>query len=74
FCVWRQPARRQTHFLTCFEAFAALGTGAFYRERQQKLDRPIDLEPLRTDLADVTASWAAEGVVVGAEAALDIEF
>ncbi|NNJ26648.1 hypothetical protein [Alienimonas chondri] len=74
YCVLRHPPRRAEHFLTCIDAFARLGTRAFYRERARELGVPPDLAPLRADVAAIVEDWAENGVAAGSDAALEIDF
>jgi hypothetical protein len=72
--ILRNPIRRVDHFLQCVEEFAALAAEVVYRSRGISLGRPPDLTPVRADIGAVVLHWASQGIVVGSDAALAIEF
>lgn len=72
--VLRNPERRAEHFLRCVQDFAAVGSGAVYRSRGVSLGSPPDLSPVRADIAAVVRHWAAEGITVGSEEALEVDY
>jgi hypothetical protein len=72
--ILRNPERRADHFLRCVREFAALGSAVVYRSRGVTLGSPPDLSPLRADIAAVVRHWAAEGIAVGSDDALALDF
>jgi hypothetical protein len=74
YSVLRNPERRAEHFLRCVQAFAALSSDVVYRSRSVPLGSPLDLSPVRADIAAVVRHWAAEGIAVGSDDALAVDF
>lgn len=74
YSVLRNPVRRAEHFLRCVQEFAALGNGVEYRNRGRALGNPPDLEPLQADIAAVVRYWADQGIAVGSDEAMSVEF
>lgn len=74
YSVLRNPERRAEHFLRCVKEFAAMGSGVVYHSRGASLGLPPDLSPVRTDIAAVVRYWAAEGIAVGSDDALAVDF
>jgi len=74
FNVLRNPSRRGIYFLKCVERFAALGHEVHYRSRNVPLGNPPLLAVVREDLESITRHWASEGIVVGSQEALEIDF
>jgi hypothetical protein len=71
--VLRNPAERADQFLRCVERFAALGKAVTYRSRGVELGRPPDLSVVRADIGAVVQHWAAVGIAVGSDEALEVE-
>lgn len=72
--VLRNPARRADHYLKCVAAFAEFGANNFYCSRGIELGMPPDLSPVRADIDAIVRSWASRGIVVGSDAALEVDF
>lgn len=72
YCILRHPERRAEHFLRCVQAFSAVGADAVYRGAS--LGSPPDLSRVRADIAAVVRRWADAGIVVGSDAALELDF
>lgn len=72
--VLRNPVHRAEHFLRCVQEFAALGSRAVYRNRGTALGSPPDLSRLRSDIEAVVRHWAAQGITVGSDDALAMDF
>jgi hypothetical protein len=72
--VLRNPEQRADHFLRCVQGFAACGAGVEYRTRGVPLGSPPDLSPVRADIAVVVRHWAVEGIAVGSDDALAVDF
>lgn len=74
YSILRNPACRAEHFLRCVEEFAALASGVFYRNRGIMLGTPPNLGLLRDDITAVVQHWASEGVIVGSDEALGVDY
>ena len=72
--VLRNPAHRAEHFLKCVTEFAALGCGAIYRNRGIPLGTRPDLSAIQADIDAITRHWAAQGIVVGSDDALAVDY
>jgi hypothetical protein len=72
--ILRNPARRAAHYLKCVQGFAAFGASAYYRNRGVELGKPLNLSPLSADIDAVVRHWASEGIVVGSDEAMEIDF
>jgi hypothetical protein len=72
--ILRNPARRADHYLKCVQGFAALGTSVVYRSRQLDLGKPPKVSQLRADIDAVVKHWATEGIEVGSDDALEIDY
>jgi hypothetical protein len=72
--VLRNPARRAEHFLRCVREFVGLGAGGVYRNRGESIGSPPDLSQLQTDIEAVIQHWADEGISVGSDDALAVDF
>lgn len=72
--ILRNPIRRAEHYLLCVAGFAGVGAKVTYRNRKAVLGTPPDLTHLRADLEAVVQHWAAQGIAVGSDAALEIDF
>ncbi len=73
YSILRNPAYRFDHFVKCVLGFAALGSGAVYRNRGEPLGSPADLSPMRKDFDAVVQHWAERGITVGSDKALKID-
>src|SRR5262249_24585638 len=74
FNVLRNPERHQRHYLRCVEEMASYGERVLYRSRGTPLGNPPNLTPLRDDLRGITEQWASQGIAVGSQRALEIDF
>jgi hypothetical protein len=72
--ILRNPARRADHYVKCIQGFAAFGTSVLYRSREVELGMPPNLTLLRADLDAVVRHWASEGIKVGSNEALEMDF
>lgn len=72
--ILRNPAHRSDHYMKCVIAFSKFGIGITYCNR--KLDLPLtsELSQLRVDIDSVVRHWAANGIEVGSNDALMVEF
>ena len=73
FNVLRNPERFATHYLHCIERFAALGYACYYVNRNTSLGQPPFLSEVRADIDATVRHWRNAGIIVGSDAALDIE-
>ena len=72
--VLRNPERRSHHFLRCVQEMGALGAGVEYRSRGVSLGSPPNLTPVKADIAAIIQHWAADGIEVGSDDALAVDF
>jgi hypothetical protein len=72
--ILRNPVRWTEHFLKCVVAVAEFGTGTLYRNREVNLGSPPDLSSVRADIDSVVRHWATEGIEVGSNEALELDF
>jgi len=72
--VLRNPAHLAEHYLKSIERFAAIGEKVHYRSRDADLGSPINPEPIKQDIAAITQYWTAQGVIVGSDEALQLDF
>jgi hypothetical protein len=70
--VLRNPERRAEHYLFCGARLAALAERISYRGDELPADRVH--EQLGEDIAAIVKHWAAKGIPVGSEEALEIDF
>lgn len=70
--VLRNPEYRVEHFLTCVNRFATIAGRIVYRGEEVAA---AELEGrVRGDIAAVVQHWVGEGIVVGSNEALEIDF
>lgn len=74
YSVLRNPVRHAAHFIRCIEELSRFGIGVRYNSRQLELGVPPDLSALQCDIDAVVQHWAAEGIVVGSNDALELDF
>ena len=74
YCVLRNPVYRSDHYLNCVAAVSAMGVTTRYRNRDVDLGAPADLTILRDDIRAIARHWMHQGVTVGSDAALLIDF
>lgn len=74
FCVLRNPVRHAAHFLQCIERISAFGSSVNYRSRDISLAQPPHLGRVKEDIDAIVAHWANQGILVGSDAALEIDF
>ncbi|MBN1912364.1 MAG: hypothetical protein JW818_21770 [Pirellulales bacterium] len=74
FCILRNPARHTEHYLRCVQEIAQFGAGIYYRNRKTKLGTPTDLSAVRSDIEKVVQHWAAQGITVGSDEALEMDY
>ena len=74
YCILRNPVRRAEHFLRCVQEFGAIGLETAYRNRNTLLGSPPDLSQLRTDIEAVVRHWAAQGIAVGSDDSVAVDF
>lgn len=72
--VLRNPARHADHYLRCIREVADLGVAVLYRSRDTELGVPPDLTPVRVDIDAIVARWASQGIIVGSDDALQVDF
>lgn len=72
--ILRNPVRRAAHYLLCIQRFAAFGARVFYRSRGLDLGIPPDLSKLRADIDAIVLHWRAQGIAVGSDQALELDF
>jgi hypothetical protein len=72
--VLRNPAHRADHFLRCVHEFGSIGVGGEYRSRGIPLGSPPELSQLRADISAIVRHWAAEGITVGSNDALAVDY
>jgi hypothetical protein len=74
FNVLRNPVDRADLFYRCIESFAGLGTRITYASRNLDLAKPPDLRPVKADVAAIVEHWRDQGVEVGSDDALEIDY
>ena len=74
YCILRNSARHAAHFLRCVHDLAQFGIGVRYRNRESELGTPPDLSTVRADIDAVVRHWAAEGITVGSDEAMEVDF
>jgi hypothetical protein len=72
--ILRNPPRRAEHYLKCVAAFAAIGSGVSYRNRDAVLGSPLDLSSVHADINAVVKHWAAQGIECGSSEALELDY
>lgn len=72
--VLRNPARHADHYLRCVREFAGLGVGATYRSRGVELGVPPKLSALQVDIHAIIEYWSSQGIAVGSDEALEMDF
>jgi len=65
-CVVRKERIQQ--FIRCVEAVAGLGAQTV--DRDAPLPAPLELTPLRADIAAIAPGWREKGIVPGSDEAL----
>ena len=74
YCVLRNPRARADHYLRCVASIGALGTGITYEGLDLPLEGLRETSRLRSDIDAVTDHWASEGISVGSNEAMQIDF
>lgn len=74
YSILRNPARFSAHFLKCIRELAPFGVSVLYRNRETELGVPPDLSTVESDIDAVVQHWAAEGIVVGSDDAMEVDF
>jgi hypothetical protein len=72
--ILRNPIRRAEHFLKCVQEFAPLGSEVVYCDRDAVLGSQLDFTQLRADIEAVVRHWAAQGITVGSDDALAVDY
>ena len=72
--ILRNPVHRAEHFLRCVQEFAALASAVIYRSRGTELGTPPNLSELSADIDAVVRHWESQGVTVGSNDALAIDY
>lgn len=74
FNVLGNPSRHINHFMQCVERFSALGETTVYRGNERAVGDPELLNSLHEDIRAITEHWLSQGIVVGSDEALEIDF
>lgn len=74
YSILRNPIRRAQHFLKCVEMFSAFAKMVFYASRNTELGLPPDLSKIQSDIDSVSNFWLAQGITVGSDEALEVDF
>ena len=72
--ILRNPVRRAEHYLKCVAAFAVFGASTRYRNREVELGSTPNLSRIREDINAVVRHWAEQGIEVGSNEALELDF
>jgi hypothetical protein len=72
--ILRNPVRRADHYLKCVAAFSSFGASVLYRNRDVELGVPPELSGVRADIDAVVKHWAEQGIEVGSNEALELDF
>ncbi len=74
YCVLRSPVHQAGHFLKCVEELSRTGVRTEYRNVALNAGKHVDLDPIREDILRVVSHWSDQGITVGSQEALSIDF